>query len=72
MTAAAKALILSGLKVLEQALEGQTSVGDDRRVQILLTGELQPTQRFPISLRALGKDTLKQFIAEITSAVNRL
>ena len=45
VAAAAKALVVSGLHALEQALEGQISGQADRRAQIILIGPAEAKQR---------------------------
>lgn len=75
VTAAAKSLIVAGLTVLRRRLEAQPEDGSDRRVQIVLTDPVQAAsrpKRFPINLRGVGKDTLKAFIDQIVSVVEKL
>lgn len=72
VTAAAKALIVSGLHAIEHALEKQIDPDVDRRAQIILSGPTTPKRRFPISLQNIGKDALKEFISQIVSVVDQL
>ena len=72
VTAAAKAIIVSGLHALERYLQTQADSRDDRRVHVILVGTQQAKQHFPISLQEVGKDALKEFVSDIASAVNKL
>jgi hypothetical protein len=74
VTAAAKAVIVAGLRAVERTLERQ--LGDDhpKRAQIVLVNSAhQPgdERRFPISLRGIGKDALKGFFDDVVSAVDK-
>ncbi len=72
VTATAKAVVIAGLHALEKVLEKQIDGKTDRRAQIILTRRDKPKQRFPISLKNITKDALKEFISQIVSEVNHV
>ncbi len=72
VTVTAKALVIAGLHALEKVLERQIDGKTDRRAQIILTRRDKGKQRFPISLKNITKDALKEFISQIVSEVNHI
>src|SRR5712692_9229132 len=72
VTASAKALVIAGLHALEKVLEKQIDGKTDRRAQIILTSRDKAKQRFPVSLKNITKDALKEFISQIVSEVNHV
>jgi hypothetical protein len=72
VTAAAKALIVAGLHALEKTLEKQIDHKNDRRAQIIVTSPTKSKQRFPVSLKNITKDALKEFMSQVVSVVNQV
>lgn len=71
VTAAAKAVVISGLHALEASLERLIDRDKDRRTQIILTDEASARrERFPISLRGVSKDAVKEFVKRVESAIS--
>jgi hypothetical protein len=71
VTAAAKAVIVSGLHALERFLENQIAVPDDRRVRVALKAPGRRSNHSSISLRQAGKEALHSFVSDLVSAVEK-
>jgi hypothetical protein len=72
LTATAKALVIAGLHALQKVLEKQIDGKADRRAQIILMHRNNTKRRFPVSLKNITKEALKEFIDQIVSEVNQV
>ncbi|SRR5258706_1283215 len=72
VTAAAKAVIVAGIRTIQHVLEQHLQEKADKRAQVVLESADGEKKRFPISLRGLGRDALKEFTDEIIAAVGKL
>jgi hypothetical protein len=72
LTATARALVIAGLHALQKALEKQIDGKADRRAQVILVRHDNNKRRFPMSLKNITKEALKEFIDQIVSEVNRV
>jgi hypothetical protein len=71
-TAAAKAIIVSGLHALESYLQTQSGAPQDRRVRVILKTPNKRAKHSAISLQQLGTDAIKEFVSDIIAAVEKL
>jgi hypothetical protein len=72
VTAAAKAVIVAGIRAIQRVLAQHMEEKEDKRAQIVLENPDGKKQRFPISLRGIGKEALKQFTDDIVAAIGKL
>jgi hypothetical protein len=73
VTSAVRALLISGLGVLEKYLEAKVAENDKgKRFQIILVGLTEPPQRFPLGLRSATLDVIHSFIAKVKVAIEKL
>lgn len=72
VTAATKAVIISGLHALQRYLEARVGSAEEKRLQVVLAGPDESKKRFPISLRQIGSDAVKEFISRIATSIDKL
>jgi hypothetical protein len=72
VTAAAKAVIIAGIRAIERVLAQHLEDKTDKRAQVVLESEDGEKIRHPVSLKGLGRDALKQFIDDVIAEVGKL
>jgi hypothetical protein len=72
VTMAAKAAVVAGLRAIQNTFERHLGGDGDRRTRIILIGETGQRRQFPISLRGLGRDAVKEFITGVINVVEKL
>ena len=73
VTAAAKAVVSTGLTYLEQYLLRQVELPTgERRLQVVVKTDSGGVKRFPLGLRAASADVIKAFIGNVRAHVEKL
>ena len=72
ITAAAKAVIVTGIRAIQRVLEQHLDDKTEKRAQVVLQTADGQKEKFPISLKGLGKEALHEFMNDIIGVVGKM
>jgi hypothetical protein len=69
VSAAVKSVVITSLHVIQRYLESKLDERATGRIQIVLPRSGLPSKRFPLDIKSLSRETLRELISQVTDGV---